>query len=308
MNDLGRIGLVGVQAEIRPLLYTFRERSRDRQGEANLLVGQIGQQVVILAEVLPGPVHAALGAQALIARHGAHCLISLGSAGALNPRLSLGDVVVSRQAVAHDAGVFCGRQFQHTGIMGRDEQGRVGHRRSFAADAELVALAVAAAHSVGRVAQVGTVVSGNQVVFSTARKRWLHHTFAALAVDMETAAVAHVAVAHRLPWVAVRAISDQAGDELALDYGRLLVYLDEGRPAWRYRARRWGYLLSHPAALRRLYHLRQGLTAAAGCAAQVVVAMLHAETGPAAWNRQKGGDERVTGRADPQQSPVGERG
>ncbi len=281
MNDMGRIGLVGVQAEIRPLLHAFCERSRDKQGEANLLIGQIGRQAVILAEVLPGPVNAALGAQALIARHGARCLIGFGSAGALDPHLSLGEVVVGRQAVAHDAGILCGRRFQHAGIMGRDEEGQVGHRRAFAADAELVALAEAAARSVGQVARVGTVVSGNQVVLATARKRWLHRTFDALAVDMETAAVAQVAVAHRLPWVAVRAISDRAGDELALDYSRLQVYLDEGRPAWRYRVRRWGYLLSHPAALRRLHRLRQGLTTAAGCAAQVVVAMLHAATGPA---------------------------
>ncbi len=282
MNDLGRIGVVGVQAEIHPLLCSFQERSRDRQGEANLLIGQIGQQPVILAEVLPGPVNAALGAQALIARHGARCLISFGSAGSLEPGLSVGDVIISRQAVAHDAGVFCGRQFQHAGIMGRDEQGQVGYRRAFAADANLAALAVAAAHSLGLTVWVGTVVSGNQAIFSTARKRWLHRTFDAHAVDMETAAVAQVAVAHGLPWVAVRAISDQAGDEFILDYSRLRVYLDEGRPAWRYRAGRWIYLLSHPAALRRFRHLRKGLTAAAGCAARVVAAMIHTTTGPAA--------------------------
>jgi adenosylhomocysteine nucleosidase len=117
-------------------------------------------------------------------------------------------------------------------------------------------------------------VTGNQVVFSSARRRWLRHTFGALAVEMETAAVAQVAVAHRLPWVAVRAISDGAGDELILDYSRLRRYLDEDLPEWRHRLRSWWYLFAHPHALRQLRRLHKGLALASDQAACLVQAML----------------------------------
>lgn len=274
IRDLGRIGLVAVRREIQPLCESLQEEKREWQGETLLRTGLIGSRQVALAEVLLGPINGALGAQALIIRYGVGGLIGFGSAGALASELSPGDLVVSQRTVAHDAGIFLGRRFEPSGVMGRDGQGRIGHRRAFVADPDLVALALDAACTLDIRAQAGTVVTGNQVIFSTARKRWLHQTFDALAVEMETAAMAQVAVAHRLPWVAVRAISDNADDDLCLDYSRLRWYLDEGRPVWRHRLDRWWYLLTHPGAQRRLRRLHKGLTLATGQAAQLVAAML----------------------------------
>lgn len=91
---------------------------------------------------------------------------------------------------------------------------------------------------------------------------------------METAAVAQTAVAHRLPWVAVRAISDSAADDLTLDYACLWLYLDADRPAWRQRIGRWCYLLTHATARQSLRYLRQGLALAAVRASRLVEAML----------------------------------
>jgi hypothetical protein len=86
--------------------------------------------------------------------------------------------------------------------------------------------------------------------------------------------VAQVAVAYQLPWVAVRAISDMASDDLILEYNRLRIYLDDGQLAWRQRAGRWFHLLTHPDAWRRLRGLRSGLAMASGLAAQLVGTML----------------------------------
>jgi adenosylhomocysteine nucleosidase len=229
---------------------------------------------VALAEVLCGPVNAALGAQALIIRYGVASLISFGSAGALDGRLQPGDLVIAQRAIAHDAGRFLGHRFEATGIMGRNEQGRIGFRRAFNADPALLASAEATACMLDAHARTGTVVTGNQTIFSTARKRWLHQTFDALAVEMETAAVAQTAVAHSLPWVAVRSISDTAADELILDYGRLQACLDENQPRWKQQADRWVYLLAHPGAWRRLRRLRRGLALASVQASRLVEAML----------------------------------
>jgi adenosylhomocysteine nucleosidase len=276
MADLGRIGLVAVPREIVPLRRSMQAEAEEWLGDAFLHAGRIGGRPVALAEVLPGPVHAALGAQALLIRHQVDSLISFGSAGALAAGLSPGDLVVGRRAVAHDAGSFLGQRFEPSGMMGRDRRGRIGYRRAFEADPGLVELALQAARTLGHGMQVGTIVTGNQVIFATARKRWLRRTFRALAVEMETAAVAQVAVAHRLPWVAVRAISDTADDDFTLDYSRLRLYLDDERPAWRCRAVRWTYLATHPGAWRRLHRLSRGLALASEQAARLVEAMLRA--------------------------------
>jgi adenosylhomocysteine nucleosidase len=276
MGDVGRIGLVAVPREILPLRRIMQEEAEEWLGDTLLHAGRIGGRPVALAEVLPGPVHAALGAQALLIRHRVDSLISFGSAGALDAALSPGDLVVGRRAIAHDAGSFLGQRFEPAGVMGRDRQGRIGYRWAFEADPGLVALALEVAQTLGDAARVGTIVTGNQVIFATARKRWLRHTFHALAVEMETAAVAQVATAHRLPWVAVRAISDTADDDFTLDYSRLRLYLDDQRPVWRGRAGRWTYLVTHPGAWRRLRRLSRGLALASEQAARLVEAMLRA--------------------------------
>ena len=118
------------------------------------------------------------------------------------------------------------------------------------------------------------VVSGNQAIFSTNRKRWLQKTFSALAVDMETAAVAQVAVSYGLPWVAIRAISDQADDSQAVDYRRLVLYLDSEVPIGRQRLARWFYLSLHPTSRGRLRNLQRGLTYASKRAALVAETMM----------------------------------
>ena len=274
MGDSGRMGLVAVPREIRPLYELLDQEGAERYGASVLRFGTAGGGAVALAEVPPGPVNAALGAQALVTHCRVTALLSFGSAGALARGLSTGDLVIAQRAIAHDAGTFLGHRFEPSGILGRGGKGRIGWRRSFEADPGLVALALDAARRLGVRAHTGTVVTGNQAIFSTARRRWLHRTFDALAVEMETAAVAQVAMAHELPWVAVRAISDAASDELILDYGRLRFYLDDRRPAWRCHVDRWSYLLSHPVSWRRLSQLRRGLARASEQASRLVEDML----------------------------------
>jgi adenosylhomocysteine nucleosidase len=269
-----RIGLVAVRREIPALRQVLQQEGRESYGDAILYTGSIHGRLVALAEVLPGPVSGALGTQALVAKYAVTSLIGYGTAGGLDVDLSPGDLIVARRAIAHDAGVFLPQGFEPSGVVGRDAHGRIGHRRSFEADPELVALALDAARHLGVRAHEGSVVTGNQAVFASNRKRWLRRTFDALAVEMETAAVAQVAVAHRLPWVAVRVISDNADDELALDYGRLRISLGGDRPLWWQKVGRWWYLMSHPRAWGRLRRLHQGMARASVKASRLVETML----------------------------------
>jgi 5'-methylthioadenosine/S-adenosylhomocysteine nucleosidase len=274
MDSLRPIGLVAIPREAQPLVSVLSNRVEERWGETTVHRATVVGCPVALAEVPPGPVNAALGAQALISRCGISALVSFGSAGALNPVFRTGDLLIAERAVVHDAGVFLGSRFDPTGIVGRDESGRIGYRRDFEASPAIVALAVSSAQSLGKPVRIGTVATGNQVVLASGRNRYLRHTFGAEVVDMETAAVAQVAVAHRLPWGAVRAISDSASDDYILDYSRLRVYLDDGQPAWQQRLTRLLYLVTHPRARRRLDVLLQGLSMAAEQAAGLMEAML----------------------------------
>jgi hypothetical protein len=100
-----------------------------------------------------------------------------------------------------------------------------------------------------------------------------------------------VATGHDLPWVAVRAISDAAGDEQIVEFDRLLRFVDDGLPDWRRQLGRAWYLMSHPVARRRVRHLRKGISVAAARATQVIEAMLAGAIRPAQEAVEgKGGD------------------
>jgi len=57
----------------------------------------------------------------------------------------------------------------------------------------------------------GNGVSGPTFVDNAAYRKWVWDTFQADALDMETAAVAHVADVNRVPYIAFRSLSDLAG-------------------------------------------------------------------------------------------------
>ncbi|MDE2224704.1 MAG: hypothetical protein KGJ46_05460 [Xanthomonadaceae bacterium] len=149
-----------------------------------------------------GPHNAMRAAERLLAC-GVARLANWGVAGALDATLAAGDVlIVDRIRYA------------------RDDPG-------FATDAdasEQLAAALSAALHVRR----GTLWSATQPVATPSEKRALAERSGALAVDMEAAPVAAVALRAKLPFVVVKAICDPAARELPAGIVRALDGADEG--------------------------------------------------------------------------------
>ena len=68
---------------------------------------------------------------------------------------------------------------------------------------------------------VGTLFTHDRVLVTSQEKRELAARTGAIAVDMETAGAVRVAEEHGIPWLAVRAITDTAKDDLPLDFNAL---------------------------------------------------------------------------------------
>ncbi|HEX4153608.1 MAG TPA: hypothetical protein VHY75_15480 [Steroidobacteraceae bacterium] len=117
---------------------------------------------------------------------GATALISWGVAGGLDPDLEAGAICVPREIVAPDGMRFA------------------------TAPGWCEALAASIAHH-GPVAS-GVLLTRSQPVAGIAEKAALRRETGAVAVDMESSAVAEVAAARRLPFLAVRVIVDTAHD------------------------------------------------------------------------------------------------
>ena len=62
-----------------------------------------------------------------------------------------------------------------------------------------------------RIVVGGSGVSGGAFIDNAAFRTWAFETFGARVLDMESAAVAHVAYANGVPFIAIRSLSDLAG-------------------------------------------------------------------------------------------------
>ncbi|MGX2041255.1 phosphorylase family protein [Methylocaldum sp. MU1018] len=131
-----------------------------------------------------GPNHAQIAASRLLERN-VEALVSWGCAAALDPALRAGDLALPERIVTPE-------DVEHAVCPDWHERVR---------QALAPALSVAA----------GPLLGSPEIIASSAEKRMLHSAKGAIAVDMESAAVAAAARARGVPFLAIRAIADPAG-------------------------------------------------------------------------------------------------
>lgn len=195
------IGILGAHpAEIAPLLRTIAVREVQTRLKHEFHLGELWGRQVVVSTCGIGKVRAAARTQFLIDTYAVSRLIFVGVAGAIDPSLQRGNIVVSSQAIEHD--------FDLSG--GLDTRERGAHW--YEADKQMVELAMQAAGRAGLAAETccGKVLTGDQAIHQRVRKEALWQGLGGACVEMEGAAVAMVCWMNQVPFVLVRAISDLA--------------------------------------------------------------------------------------------------
>jgi adenosylhomocysteine nucleosidase len=175
----------------------------------------------------PGKRAARQAALAVLAGHRPHWLIAAGFAGGLKPEIKQGDIIVADSVV-----------------------GLNGER-----------LSIDVRHSTSNVQGVhfGRLLTVDHIVRKAGDKRQYGEHFGALAVDMESLAVAQVCQEEKQRFLAVRAITDAVDDELPRDVERLL-----NRPTMvRKLGAAAGSVIRRPSAVKDLWNLRHSAAVAA---------------------------------------------
>ena len=177
--------------ELKPLVGRVSDKAPIATRHGRFVEALLGNRSLILGSTGDGRVAAEDGLRSLLDRRKVDRLILVGVAGGLAPALQVGQLVVAGEV--RDAG---GPAPMPDPILQRR--------------------ALAAAEAVE-----GTIYSSDVIVATAAAKARLWHTLdrpSGAVVDLETAAWARVAAERGVPYVAVRAISDTAGDDLPLDF------------------------------------------------------------------------------------------
>jgi adenosylhomocysteine nucleosidase len=127
-------------------------------------------------------------------------IINSGTAGGMDEKLELFDTVVSTQAAYHDVDEKILTEF-HPGLSSI----------YFDADESLLHAAQKTVQRIktGHTVYFGRMVTGEQFIEDDLRDE-INDKFAPLSVDMETASIAHVCYVNRIPFIAIRTITDTA--------------------------------------------------------------------------------------------------
>ena len=154
---------------------------------------------VAVAAVYSGvcKVNAAIAAQVLIDQYCVNAMINAGTAGGIDQKAALFDTIISTQAVYHDVAKEILTEF-HPWM----------ETIYFPADARFLAIAKEIAREKQTV-YLGCMATGEKFIEDHMREA-IMQTYAPLSVDMETASIAHVCYANRIPFIAIRSITDTA--------------------------------------------------------------------------------------------------
>ena len=141
-------------------------------------------------------VNAAIAAQLLIDMFHVDLIINAGTAGGMKEGVQLFDTVISERVIYHDVADDILTDF-HPWLKSN----------YFLADQVLCAIARAYSRTSKHPVLFGTMVTGEQFIEDEKREE-INRKFDPLSTDMETAGVAHVCYVNRIPFLAVRTITD----------------------------------------------------------------------------------------------------
>lgn len=192
--------LTAMSVEFRQVASMLRDTATVQSGPHSFLVGTLGENKIVLLQCGIGKTNAASGVTNLIINFHPDLVISTGVAGGIDTCLDVMDVVVGRTVCYHD--VFCGDDCDPGQVQGLPKY--------FEGDKRLTEIAVALDSTVRIVP--GLVCTGDQFVTRREDLARIKSAYpSALAVDMESAAIAQVCCLWQVPFLSFRIISDTPG-------------------------------------------------------------------------------------------------
>ncbi len=202
----------------------LRGKRIDKGKRLSFRTGTLDDRRVVVALGGPGRKAAARATEALIDGHDPAWIVSAGFGGGLAPELQAGDFLLADEVVDADG-------------------------RCFAIDVGLSDEALAANPRL----HVGRLLTADSIIARVEDKRALRQQHNALAVDMETHAVAEVCSRREKRFLAVRIISDTADEELPPGIGRMM---EQKSTAGKLGAT-MAHLINRPSNLGTLWNLRE---------------------------------------------------
>jgi adenosylhomocysteine nucleosidase len=207
------IGIIGaMQIEIDGLRAKLERPVSQVISGITYTSGTLNGTEVVLAVCGIGKVFAAICAQTMLLRYPVTAVINTGVAGTLSPNIGIQDIAIAKDICQHD---------MDTSALG-DPVGLLSglNRIKLPCGEALVRCAEEAAAALGFHTETGTIASGDQFVHTAQQKDYIRTHFQGIAAEMEGGSIGHVCYVNQVPFVVIRAISDDASGNSPADYPR----------------------------------------------------------------------------------------
>ena len=227
------VGVLGIAGEIAPI-------ERDLQDTREIAVrgyvfrmGTLNGRQVVVGRSGAGKVNAAIIATLLIGQFNPSAILFSGTAGAVDPALRPGDVVIGETVAQHDVGLQTAEGIRRRGmrnavtgeldplLVPAPETLLAAARRS-AQGLTLPPVKTPEGDRVPRIVE-GVIVTGDVFLSDVARREELRRSLGATAIEMEGAAVVQTCRQFRVSCLVVRGITDRADTQALTNYEQFLV-------------------------------------------------------------------------------------
>lgn len=198
-----RIGVIGpAEKEIMPFIQNMQVEQTARHAKLDFYIGKYEKTDVVAAFSGVCKVNAAIATQIMIDRFDVSHIILVGVAGALSNSLAIGDVVIGAEVAHHDvaAKILTAYHPWMEDIY-------------FKSDAALIQTALGTFEIAASKfkCHIGRIITGEAFITVNERQQ-LVEAFEPLCVDMESASVAQVCHANKIPFIVIRSVSDFANE------------------------------------------------------------------------------------------------
>lgn len=211
-----KIGIIAAMPEELAYLLQHLDDAREEKVQGNSYhTGKVGSVELVLIESGIGKVMSAMSVAILADHFQVDAVINTGSAGAVATGIAVGDVVIADKLTYHDVDVTA---------FGYDYGQMAQQPLYFESDKNFISLIQESLSKLDQTWHLGLIATGDSFVAGEDKIKAIKEHFPqVLAVEMEGAAIAQAAHALNLPFLVVRAMSDNANHEASVSFDEFIV-------------------------------------------------------------------------------------
>lgn len=198
------IGIIyAMEEEFKKVIEVIKIKFLESISNMDFKIGEIfGKECIIVSSGV-GKVHAAMCSQTMVLKYNPDLIINIGTAGAIDDRMGILDLVVAKNVVQYDYDIS---------IFDDKVKGQISgiNISEIPCDEELSELFLSSARSINKKVYFGNLLTGDKFIYNKKELINLREEFKGLACEMECGAIGQVCYINNVKFAALKVISDKA--------------------------------------------------------------------------------------------------